>query len=191
MSYILDALKKSERERSQRGFLTGRDNSHSEGALDRPDTRKYGFLVGLVLIVLAGILIVLWHKEDDRAEIASNKIPATKAIELSRTSKPVVKTEVDKNKSVTLPAPTSKKPRGYQQIPFFWELPASYRQGISSLAVTIHVYSPDPAQRILFINNHEYKSGDRIREGARVEEIVSQGVVLSINGQRFKLPRPR
>jgi len=90
-----------------------------------------------------------------------------------------------------LPAPTSNKPRAYQEIPFFWELPTSYRKGISTLAVTIHVYSSDPTQRILFINNHEYKSGDRTREGAKIQEIVPQGVVLSINGKRFKLPRPR
>ncbi|GMR17884.1 MAG: hypothetical protein BMS9Abin33_0278 [Gammaproteobacteria bacterium] len=191
MSYILDALKKSERERSQQELLTGRDNSRSEGVSDRSDTRKQGFLVGLVLVVLTGILIVLWQKEDDKVEIVSNKIPATKATESSRTNKPVVKTEVDNNESKTLSVRTGNKARSYQEIPFFWELPTSYRQGISALAVTIHVYSPDPTQRILFINNHEYKSGDRTREGARVQKIVPQGVVLSINGQRFKLPRPR
>jgi hypothetical protein len=59
------------------------------------------------------------------------------------------------------------------------------------MAVTIHVYSPQESQRILFINNHEYHQGSLIEGGARVEAIVPDGVVLSYQGERFKLPRPR
>jgi hypothetical protein len=58
------------------------------------------------------------------------------------------------------------------------------------MAVTIHVYSPQESQRILFINNHEYHKGSLIEGGVLVEAIVPDGAVLSYQGERFKLPRP-
>jgi len=59
------------------------------------------------------------------------------------------------------------------------------------MEVNIHVFSPDPSQCILSINNRSYRQGDEITGGAVVEEIVPDGVVLYYDGQRFRLPRPR
>jgi len=56
--------------------------------------------------------------------------------------------------------------------------------------VTIHIYAPNPADRILYINNRPYRPGERVAEGVVVEEIVQDGAVLSYRGRRFKLPRP-
>ncbi len=75
--------------------------------------------------------------------------------------------------------------------PLLQQMPSELQRAIPPMAVTIHVYSPQESQRILFINNREYHKGDRIEGGIRVEEIVPDGVVLSYQAQRFKLSRPR
>mgnify|MGYP001605582036 FL=1 len=75
--------------------------------------------------------------------------------------------------------------------PLLQQMPPEMQRAIPPMAVTIHVYSPQESQRILFINNREYHKGSLTEGGARVEEIVPDGVVLSYREERFKLPRPR
>ena len=75
--------------------------------------------------------------------------------------------------------------------PLLQQMPQDFQRSLPSLAVTIHVYSHDESQRILFINNREYRRGSQIEGGIRVEDIVPDGAVLSFRGERFKLSRPR
>jgi general secretion pathway protein B len=75
--------------------------------------------------------------------------------------------------------------------PLLQQMPQDFQRALPALAVTIHVYSHDASQRILFINNREYRKGSQIDGGVRVEDIVPDGVVLSFRGERFKLSRPR
>lgn len=75
-------------------------------------------------------------------------------------------------------------------VPWFSSLPNSFRSTLPPLVVNIHVYSPEPSQRILYVNNRPAREGERIENEVVVEEIVHDGVVLQYRGQRFKLPRP-
>jgi len=75
--------------------------------------------------------------------------------------------------------------------PLLQQMPTEFQRALPRLAVTIHVYSPQESQRILFINNREYHKGDHIESDISVEEIVPDGVILSFRGERFKLGRPR
>ena len=75
--------------------------------------------------------------------------------------------------------------------PLLQQMPTDFQHALSPLRVSIHVYTPDPAQRILFINNRQYHQGDLIDGDIRVEQIVPDGVILSYRGERFKLDRPR
>ena len=61
--------------------------------------------------------------------------------------------------------------------------------GVPELKLELHVYSNDAAQRFVFINSRKYREGDSLAEGPRVEQIRSDGVVLSLRGTRFLLPR--
>ncbi len=61
--------------------------------------------------------------------------------------------------------------------------------GAPELKLELHVYSNDAAQRFVFINSRKYHEGESLAEGPRVEEIRSDGVVLSLRGNRFLLPR--
>jgi len=87
--------------------------------------------------------------------------------------------------AVASPGPAAEEP-----LKFLHAMPDDFRGALPPLAVTIHIYAPRPADRILYINNKPYRAGDRIAEGLRVEGIVEDGAVLSYRGRRFKLPRP-
>lgn len=76
------------------------------------------------------------------------------------------------------------------EAPLLRSLPAEFRRTLPELAVTIHVYAPDEAGRVLYINNRQYRRGEAVAEGLYVEEILPDGALLSYRGQRFRLPRP-
>jgi general secretion pathway protein B len=57
------------------------------------------------------------------------------------------------------------------------------------LHLDIHVWSDVPAERFVFLNMRKYGEGAELPDGARIEEITRDGVVLSQSGQRFVLNR--
>lgn len=81
--------------------------------------------------------------------------------------------------------PTSR--RAAADLPTADEIMAP--SGLPELKLELHVYANDAAQRFVFINSHKYREGENLAEGPRVEQIRSDGVVLSLRGSRFLLPR--
>jgi general secretion pathway protein B len=75
------------------------------------------------------------------------------------------------------------------ELPTASELAASGAMALPALHLDIHVYSATPAERFAFINMKKYTEGTALAEGPTVEEITSEGVVLSHDGQRFLLTR--
>ena len=69
-------------------------------------------------------------------------------------------------------------------------LPPQATAGLPQLTLELHVYSPDPTQRAVFINGRRYLEGETTLEGADVVSISSEGAVMNYRGQRFLLPRP-
>jgi len=54
--------------------------------------------------------------------------------------------------------------------------------------VSLHVYDADPAQRFVFLNGQRLREGDVAANGLRVERIDADGVVLDHRGSDFKVP---
>lgn len=63
------------------------------------------------------------------------------------------------------------------------------RMGWPELRLELHAYSARAAERMVFINSHQYREGDTTQEGALIEQITPDGVIMSMNGNRFLLPR--
>jgi general secretion pathway protein B len=63
------------------------------------------------------------------------------------------------------------------------------RVGLPELKLELHVYSNRPQERVAFINSRKYREGDTLAEGPQVEQITPDGVVLSLRGSKFLLPR--
>jgi general secretion pathway protein B len=73
-------------------------------------------------------------------------------------------------------------------LPTFRELGGT-SANLPDLHLDIHVHSPMPAERFVFINMRKYIEGQSLSEGPAVERITSEGVVLNHRGLRFLLPR--
>jgi len=234
MSYILDALKKSQQAR-RRGSVT-----ISRGSVHRisPSLSDNGlwFTAGIIMLMgVTTIVFLFWRNTPDRTPVSLPETVTSEAVaqpagvslknDIPRfvpPDKPATSTSQvrDLAEEARVTAPTVAvarqkamviKPDGKaaavnsnQQMnslspislvsddtPLLQQMPTEFQRALPRLAVTIHVYSPQESQRILFINNREYHKGDHIESDISVEEIVPDGVVLSFRGERFKLGRPR
>jgi general secretion pathway protein B len=87
--------------------------------------------------------------------------------------------------SAPAPAATRASPPAQDTMPNADELAA--RGTVPALHLDLHVYSPSPQQRFIFVNSRKYREGETLQEGPVVEQITADGAVLSYGGNRFKL----
>lgn len=187
MSYILDALKKSEVERQRSA-----EQDNTNDGIRPPQPPKYAaskrtpYIVGVAFLL--AVLTTIYFLTGTKEHITGSNDIAEQAV-VQKTAAIIEGSNISsKNNDLQEKEPA---PKTFKALPFFWEKPAAYRQGIDPFSVNIHVYAANPSQRILFINNREYRAGEQTQQGPRVESIEPQGVILSYQGEYFKLPRPR
>lgn len=56
-----------------------------------------------------------------------------------------------------------------------------------ALNMDVHVFSDIPESRFILVNLKKYYEGEKLEEGPVVEEITPDGMVVSIQGQQFKV----
>lgn len=201
MSSILDALKKSERQRRHGEALIFRQASpDAMPGLLRP---TLFVVLGLAFLATAMATVYFWPQRvsvvTPAVSVANNTVPAPAPIvdlaeQASVETVPNASSEPDAPlaASTAAPAPVAApSPTGFGQVPWLSELPEVFRNSLPPLTVNIHVYTPEESQRILYINNRPVVRGEQIEGGVVMEEIVQDGVVLRFRGQLFKLPRPK
>jgi general secretion pathway protein B len=217
MSYILDALKKSERERAIGADRRLPEAPPTTGSFALPHRLwPLALASGLVAGALVAV-IMIWRgaaqesptDASRRADVPSPAetagiatLPLATVAELPPVREALPPATSGGQAKITAPGvapspPTTPQAQTWgpaaatgRDAPFLRQMPQEFQRQLPDLVVTIHVYSPDESQRILFINNREYRRGDQLLEGLRVEEIVPDGAVLSFRGERFKLRRP-
>jgi general secretion pathway protein B len=55
------------------------------------------------------------------------------------------------------------------------------------LRLSLHSYSPDPPSRLVRINDRNLKEGDTLMPGIKVEEILPDGVIITVEGRKMRL----
>jgi general secretion pathway protein B len=89
------------------------------------------------------------------------------------------------------PVPTAAVHPGKGQtgsgIPMLSELPEALRRQIPPLAIAGAVYSDEPSQRMLIINNQTFGQGNVVGSGVQLEEIHSNSSIFNFQGTRFQL----
>ncbi len=209
MSFILDALKKSETDRQQQGSAEFASVPVSSAG-DGPPAWLWvlGALLLVNLVVVAGLLMrptaepVVEAPEQPAAAAVSTtaaepapqqqfaaEIEAAKQTSLPR-EEPVAVAEAEPAPSASPPpAPVASKGPNPLALPTAQEVIANGSLTLPTLHVDVHVYSESPADRFVFINMAKHKEGSVLAEGPRVQSITPEGVVLSQNGVTFLLPR--
>jgi hypothetical protein len=82
-------------------------------------------------------------------------------------------------KRPTVAAKVVPKAQPKETLPLFDDLPEEIQSVSGPLEINVHMYSPNPPERRVFINMQGYREGDTIGEsGFRLVEITSHGIVI-------------
>jgi general secretion pathway protein B len=215
MSFILDALKKSEVERQRQSM---------PGLMDTPAAARrsrlplWAVLLALLLAVNIAVLIVILMRNGAAAPASNPKKHADAAPVAEQPSAaaehfsplgpaPVYAPEIPAATDVPHPVAQRSAPRSAQRradpvlinedaqedngevLPTINEINLTGSQALPELHLDVHVYATKPADRFVYINMRKYHEGNTLPEGPVIERIRRDGVVLSYRGLRFMLPR--
>ena len=212
MSFILDALKKSETDRQQQGNAEFTGVPTSPGA---PSVPRWLWVVGILLAINLIVLIGLLLKPDTvetpsavpaLTEASNSPIAETDSVPSfeekvaaaqlnspeQQTRESSVEQPVAETSTLVKPVLISQDPSAIpaaELYPSIQEVRASGTSNLPELHLDIHVYSSKPEDRFVFINMVKLHEGSQLKEGPHVEEITPDGVVLKHQGQFFLLAR--
>lgn len=206
MSYILDALKKSDSERQQRQGPNLASVQHQQHFY-RGSNRSWGmsFIAGLVIALACALL---WLYQMGYLSIsmpeAQNTTIAKAAVEPSQPASTdtsteagiaaAVATEVAANPPAQAIAPASNAapaavedvgPQG--NLRELWQLPSALRAGIPALEFSLHVYSGQRDQRSIIINNRMMREGEFVNPELLLHTITPDGVVMRYRNEYFRV----
>lgn len=193
MSYILDALRKSEEQRRGAGApdLT---TEHRTLATGHGSSARLPALIAIALLANALVLgtWLLWP-DGTGAPVAAPPagMPASAPAAAPATVPEPVPEPVSEPVQSPVAAATSA-PAAFQTpdrtpaalpVPIR-ELPERLQARIPTLSFSTHIYAAEPQYREVAINGQRYAEGARI--GAlRLVEITETGVVMELDGARF------
>lgn len=219
MSFILDALKKSETDRQEQGSAEFANVPSSD---DSPGVPRWLWVLGILLavniVVLLGLLLRddtpdiinprpaeqtdaatsgngsfaerLEEVRDQQPPSATASQPDTDAADESVTAVPAQVAPAQVAPVQPAPAETaSASQHTLRALPTADELRVTGQMQIAELHLDIHVYSDAPADRFVFINMVRHQEKSRLAEGPVVREITPEGVILDYLGTEFLLPR--
>ncbi len=216
MSFILDALKKSETERQEQATAEFATVPRASGEAQTP--RWMWVLIGL-LVVNVVVVALLMLRPDRAPAVARQEAPgpapvmarsetvarqapsfaerldATEVERPSRQPAPSARTTPVEAAEPSQPAPRAAPPvvapssSNLQSLPTLNEVRLNNGLNLPDLNLDIHVFSSTPADRFVFVNMTKLREGDVLDSGPTVREITPDGVILSYQGQQFTLPR--
>lgn len=188
MSYILDALRKSDRQRHS-------DLVSPPQAAVRTTTLHVGgwpgwLLFGLPALALLalGVVIGAWRPWSVPPPAAA--VPAVAAAPTVALPQVGAATKPAKAKAAPAPAAAEKTaagdmpataPQKTESAP-----PPATKKELPEIAITVHAYAENPADRAVRINGQLLHEGDAVAPGLKLEQIVADGVVLNYKGQRIR-----
>jgi hypothetical protein len=94
-----------------------------------------------------------------------------------------VMTESMQLQSTTNTAPSLQ----IESVPHLSDMPDLVQQAIPDMSFSGHVYSSDIRQRSVIINGHSMGEGEMLIKGLVVEQITSNGIIFSYQGQLFRM----
>ena len=201
MSFILDALKKSETERQRQNAPGFADVPE---ATDPPRAPRWlwilGGLLAVNLVVLLGVMLRPELLPEMAVDEPANPVDALDTARERSTSFSEMVVEAKKKQAnadpdlakaegLTNEAPVEARPELAAPVATFNELRANGTIVLPDLHLDIHVYSAKPAERFVFVNMNKYRERATLTEGPLVKEITPDGVILEHLGNGFLLPR--
>ena len=217
MSYILDALKKADRERTL-GDVPDLETAHWG---ERRRQRTYRWIWGIVaLLVVNGILLAVLLGRDDETVIQPQASAPDVSEQLPERLVPRAgSTDLQPSRQITRPRepvyvpPVAQRPApavsaapayvgepvaralpaalapASNGVPYWDDLPLEVRSGLVLPHIDVHVYDDDPARRFILVDLQKYREDETLESGAVVEEINEDSIQLNYQGTRFLMER--
>jgi general secretion pathway protein B len=217
MSFILDALKKSENDRQR---STGPALFEVRVAPPRSRFPIWAIAVGVLLVVNLGVVAWLVLRANPPAAVAQAPAPtpapsaptpaappapalaAPASVTFSQSAdEQTVPNDVpdegfanDDYAPAEEPAIDNSAPPSVQRgsvagLPTYEKARQDAGGRMPELRMDMHVFSPKPQDRFVFVNMRKLKEGEALPDGVRVESITNDGAILSYQGSKFTLER--
>lgn len=209
MSYILDALKKSDLERQQRAGPNLALAQHQQFFVNRDGRRWWIVFLAVALLItggavsayLAGYLRINLSGSSSSPGVQETDPSGSELASLSATQA-LSGTVVDKVGAAAVTPGEAYPPQGQPyrasgegwdvpppvaSIPELWSLPLSIRTAIPSLDFSLHVYSKQSEQRSIIINNRMMREGEAINPDLTLYAITEKGVIMRFRHEYFRV----
>jgi general secretion pathway protein B len=208
MSFILDALKKSE---AQRQRADAPALYEMKMAPPRQGVPTWLLVLAALLIINIGVLCVVLlrgnHSAAPQADANAGATaaptlpaPAAAVTPVPAANPPVVSAAPNSAASAgdraddtpavePAPAPPVANGANSGDVPTYDQAASVPGANLPELKLDLHAYSSNPADRFVFLNMVKLKEGESSPAGVRVESITPDGAVLSWRGSRFFLQR--
>jgi len=217
MSYILEALKKADQERTL-GSVPDLETPHW-GVRRSVRHYRWVWVVAALLLVNGVLLAFLLGRGtgEDEAPVLASSAPS-KPPDLVAPVSPVPgagTTVVTRPRSAMQPAPVrpavvakaampatgpeaapapvsvqQPEPPPHQSGVQLWsDLPLEFRSTFPLPHIDVHVYADQPERRFILVDLQKYREGDTLESGAVIEKILPQGLQLYYRDTRFEIEK--
>ncbi len=177
MSYILDALKRSERDRRLRRGPIARSIHDEAAAVPAPRSLRPLLLGSAATLLLLGAAAAAWLLVTAQQEPLQEPAPA--AAQGRAVAAP----------AATVPeAPRPETTVDAGRVLEVWELGPAEQDYLRDFDVSMHVYSTDPAQRAIVFNGLRVAEGQSLGADLRLRRITADGIVVEWQGRAVRLP---
>jgi general secretion pathway protein B len=185
MSYILDALKKSDQERQQGNNPTLQTIHKPHFSGGTPSKwRLIALFMGVCVVSLVAVavwFVAAYGVDKQSIEVADRQVVAGRAA--ARGSESPLEAEAAVSNETVIAKNEVNKNRAIERLAIntvveFADLPDPVQQAIPSLIFSFHVYSANVDRRTIIINKRRVKEGAVVSEGLTLIEITEKGVVL-------------
>lgn len=201
MSYILEALKKSEQERGH-GAAPGIQTMHSSSLHYTSNKRPvWPFVLIAVVVANLALLVFMAYTKDSSNTSAATQDKAITEPAVTQQASMAESTANTQSKIASQPAVThttdnqsarknlNMSPVQYKPenpVVHVHELPLAVKRNIPAMEFSAHIYSSNPAHRSIVINGDFMEEGEQISNELTLTEITSKGAIFSFRGYRFR-----
>lgn len=199
MSYILDALRKSELERRSPGTSSAPNHRMMPATQtktadsvrrQRPDQSisRWYWALGCALAINGGITLY-HHNADSRHQGSGNQsvsqVVTSEATGPRLVAPTVLSASPPQETRVRFSLTTRDNISG--NVSLLREKSAEFRNAVPKMTVDLHVYTERPSERFTLINMSKFREGDEIAPRLILEKITPTGVIVSFNGEPFRI----
>lgn len=198
MSLILDALKKSEQQR-QREKAPSLQSIHQPVSVAPKKASQPWWILAAFVVVCNFAFFGYWFWSQQ-----NKTVPATaQSVPVPASTQPVTQAGASDVNRAEAAAQNSQSeftqisPRGVaaqsapiepsQRIEEINELPENVRNNLPAMTFSFHVYSENPEQRTIIINDRRVREGEEVSAGLRLQAITQDGVILLFEQHRIHI----